>query len=197
MRPSPPMTFRSPSVQHLVHDRVLAPELLQHVGVGAPAGLGLFPGRQPQLVKEDLAELLRGLDVELPPRVPPDALLQAGDVLVEALAEVIERFAVYQKARVLHVGKHTAERQLRRFIEREHFPLFHLLLQRRCKLPHGLRPGQLLPEIAHGQALRRVVAAGGVEQIARERRIKPKAAEGEPLREQQAHQLLDVVADLR
>ena len=155
---------------------MLAPEFLQHVGVGAPAGLGLFPGRQPQLVKEDLAELLRGLDVELPPRVPPDALLQAGDVLVEALAEVIERFAVYQKARVLHVGKHTAERQLRRFIEREHFPLFHLLLQRR---------------------LRRVVAAGGVEQIARERRIKPKAAEGEPLREQQAHQLLDVVADLR
>ena len=41
-----------PVFQHLVHNGVLALELFQHVGIGAPAGFGLFSVGQQQLVKE-------------------------------------------------------------------------------------------------------------------------------------------------
>ena len=47
--------------------RVLADELFEDVGIGAPAGLGLFARREHQLLEEHLAELLGRVYVELVP----------------------------------------------------------------------------------------------------------------------------------
>ncbi len=64
--------------EHVAHDGLIA-ELIEHIGIGAPAGLGLFPAGESELFKKHRAELLRGLDVELFPRLCPDGLAQRVD----------------------------------------------------------------------------------------------------------------------
>jgi len=113
-------------VEDLVNDRVLAAQLFEHGGIRAPAGLGLFPGREHELVKQHVAELLRRLDVERLARAGPNALLQLLDGAREALAEIIQRLAVHEKARVLHARQHRAQRQLD--VQRDVF-LFNTRLQ--------------------------------------------------------------------
>ncbi len=52
-------------VQNGLDDGVLAPQFLQYLGVGGVAGFCLLYRGQAQLVKEDLAQLLGGIDVKL------------------------------------------------------------------------------------------------------------------------------------
>ena len=51
-------------LQDLLDDGVLSPQLLQHLRVGGPPCLGLFHRRQAQTLKEHLAQLLGGIDIE-------------------------------------------------------------------------------------------------------------------------------------
>ena len=104
-------------VQNGLDDGVLAPQLLQHLGVGGVARLGLFHRRQPQLFKEDLAQLLGGVDVELLPRQRENGLLVPGDALGQGLAEGGEGFPVHQHPGQLHLGQHGAQGQLHLLVE--------------------------------------------------------------------------------
>ena len=144
---------------------MLADELLQHVGVGAPAGLGLFPGGQHQLLEEHLAELLGRVDVELVPRLPPDVLLQRFYAAAHALAVGGQGPAVHQEARALHLRQHGAERQLDGVVELQRVRLAELPLQHGIELPEGLGRRRLAAQVARGQARGVIAALRGVEDI--------------------------------
>ena len=100
-----------PVVEDFVDDRVLVPQLFQHVGVGAPTGFRFLPGGQHQLFKQYRPELLRGVDVELLARLFPDALLQRVDGVHHARAEFGQRGFIYKESLVLHLRQHRAEGQ--------------------------------------------------------------------------------------
>ena len=91
---------------------MLVAQLLQHVGVGAPAGLGLFPGGQHQLFEQHGPQLLGGQDVELLPRLFPDTLLQRVDGVGHTVSKLSQRGFVHFKPLVLHLRQHGAEGQL-------------------------------------------------------------------------------------
>ena len=173
---------------------MLAYELFQHVGVGAPAGLGLFPGGQHQLLEEHLAELLGRVDVELVPRLPPDVLLQFFYAAAQALAERGQGPAVHQEALVLHLRQHGAERQLDGLVELQRLRLAELPLQHGIELPEGLGLRRLAAQVARGQARGVIAALRGVEDIAGQGRVEDEALDAAPLREQRAHQVLHVLA---
>ncbi len=94
MRPSSAMSFTQPVYigalelgQLAVLDDpvgygVLHGELLQNLGVRRVAGLGLADRRNAHLLEEDLAELLRGADVEGVADLLVDVLLQLLDTLL-------------------------------------------------------------------------------------------------------------------
>ena len=98
--------------QDIAYDGVLAYELFQDVGVGAPAGLGLLARWEHQLIEQHLAQLLGRVYIELVPGQLPDAALQGVYTRREALAEVGQGLPVHQETRALHLGQHLAERQL-------------------------------------------------------------------------------------
>ena len=181
--------------QHLIHNGVLSLQLFQHVRVGAPTGLGLFPGGQHQLVKEHLPQLLGGVDVEFMARLVPDALLQRGDPGVQALPEIIQGLPVYKEAGFLHLRQHLAEGQLNGGIQLLHAQLFQLFLQRLVQPVHGLRAVQLPSGVAHGDAGQRIIALGGLQQIGGQSRIEQKALGLQPLGQKQTHQILYIVGD--
>ena len=60
----------------LADDLVLVADRLEHAGVGGEAGLAAALPRQPQLLEQDLAELLRRADRELLPGERPDLALE-------------------------------------------------------------------------------------------------------------------------
>lgn len=97
--------------EHMAHDGLIA-ELIEHIGIGAPAGLGLFPAGETELFKKHGAELFRGLDVEFLPRLCPNRFAQRVDAARKTLAEGAQRLRVGKEALVFHFGKHCAERQL-------------------------------------------------------------------------------------
>ena len=120
-------------IEDLLDDGVLAAQLVEHGGVCAPAGLGLFPGRKHEPLEQNAAKLLRRLDVERLARERPDALLELLDAAREALAEVVQCLAVDQKARLLHARQHRAQRQLNVRVERQHGLSVHFFVQRRLR----------------------------------------------------------------
>ncbi len=85
-----------PVLQDAVDDGVLPPELVQHLGVGGIARLSLLHRGQAQLVEEDAAQLLGGVDVELLPRQRKDGCLGPCDPLGEHLSEADQRPPVHQ-----------------------------------------------------------------------------------------------------
>lgn len=180
-------------VEDLVNDRVLAAQLFEHGGIRAPAGLGLFPGREHELVKQHVAELLWRLDIERLARAGPNALLQLLDGAREALAEIIQRLAVHEKARVLHARQHRAQRQLDVRIERQHAERVHLFPQHRLQRPDGLRIRRFPAEIRLRETREIIVPGRGVEQIGRQRRVKHEPVRRQALGEQRAHEVFDVV----
>ena len=81
---------------------MLAAQFFEDVGVRAPAGLGLFAGREHQFLEQHLSELLRRINVEFVPRQLPDLILKPGDARIKTLAEIIQRLAVNEEARAFH-----------------------------------------------------------------------------------------------
>ena len=74
-------------VEDRLDDRVLAPELFEHVGVRRIAAFGLLARGQAKLVKEDLAELLGGIDVEFPSGKAENGLLGRADAAFQHVSE--------------------------------------------------------------------------------------------------------------
>ena len=155
---------------------MLAAQLFEGLGVRRPAGFRLFAGGEHQLFKQDLAELLRGVDVELLAREGVDLLLQRVDADGELLPVVVQRLPVDEKARPLHVGQHIAQRQLHFVHEGRHALVFELLLHRRVQGEDRLGSLLFLAQQLLRQARQLVAALGRVEQIAAERRVEDEAA---------------------
>ena len=107
-------------VQNLLDDGVGAPQLVQHVGVGGIARLSLLHRGQAQLVEEDAAQLLGGVDVELLPRQVEDVFLHGLDAHGEHVPKLGQGFAVHQKALRLHLCQHGAQGQLHGLIQLPH-----------------------------------------------------------------------------
>ena len=87
---------------------MFAPELVQYLGVGGVARLGLFYRGQTQLLKEDLAQLLGGVDVERAPGQFIDAALQGFDALGQCLTVGDQRALVDEETFALHLSQHLA-----------------------------------------------------------------------------------------
>ena len=198
-----------------VDDRVLATELFQHVRVRGVAAFRLLARRQAELVKEDLPELLGGVDVEFLPGIAEDRLLRSLDPALEHIAEGDERHLVRLDARSLHFSEHAAERQLDLVIELLHAVLRELFRQSFIERAdgRGLRQAGadargvfsdlLAVRAADGKA--QMLLHNAVQVVAAPRRVKiiggQRGVEDEALRrvslfQQTAHQRLAVMRDL-
>ena len=93
-------------VQNGLDNGVLAPQLLQYLGVGGVAGFCLLHRRQAQLVKENFSQLLGGVDVELLPGQLIDEGLVLLDALSQSFAEGSQSLPIHQHAGSLHLGQH-------------------------------------------------------------------------------------------
>ena len=198
-----------------VDDRVLATELFQHVRVRGVAAFRLLARRQAELVKEDLPELLGGVDVEFLPGIAEDRLLRSLDPALEHIAEGDERHLIRLDARSLHFSEHAAERQLDLVIELLHAVLRELFRQSFIERAdgRGLRQAGadargvfsdlLAVRAVDGKA--QVLLHDAVQVVAAARRVKiiggQRGVEDEALRrvslfQQTAHQRLAVMRDL-
>jgi len=101
---------------HQDHRRQLVQpgERRQHVHVGRVAGLfpGLLLRRQLELLEQDVAELLAGVDVEALARQPADGRLEPLQAVFERLGEVLQARGVHGHPAHLHAHEHGHERQL-------------------------------------------------------------------------------------
>src|SRR5258707_15387166 len=87
-------------------------QLLENRRVGRVAGLGALALRQPQLLEQDVTELLRRADRELVPDGRVDLALEPADLGRELAIEDGERLEVDGNAVRLHPGEDRDERQL-------------------------------------------------------------------------------------
>ena len=62
-------------------------ELLQHVGIGRRAGLGLLQHRQLMLLEQDAGQLARRIEVQVGARNPGNLLFQPAEILPQLLAQ--------------------------------------------------------------------------------------------------------------
>ena len=131
-------------------------ELLEHVGVGRVAGLGLPERRQLELLEQDGGELLGRADVELAAREHVDVPGRPLERQLELARELVEALLVDADAVALHVGEDGDERPLDGFVELEE-PDF-------SERPRGHRPQ--LPDPSRAAARRRE-ARPLAEQLAR------------------------------
>ena len=210
-------------VQHRLHDGVAAPQLLQHLGAGGVARLGLFHRGQAQLVKEDVAELLGGVDVELLSRQLVDEGLVGPDALIQQGAEGGQGLPVHQHTQVLHLRQHRAEGELHAVVEVVHAQLLQPGGQNLFQRPDqgGVahegpqhRPlvgqggegvggqigvpglGELLVEVGHAQLFQLVAAVGGGQEIGGQGGVEHKARPGDALVQQPGQEGLHVVGVL-
>ena len=121
--------------QHLINDGMLIAQTLQGLRIGRVARLGLFdlPVAEPELLKEDLPELLGGADVELRPRECMNLTRQCVDALCCCRALMLKRRTVHTYARLLHRREYGDKRQLHRAVE------LHQSLRRKLRLHDGLQ----------------------------------------------------------
>ena len=187
---------KRPVVQNLPDDGMLVLKLLQHIDIGAPAGLGLLSGGKHQLFKKHLSQLLGREDVELMPGQVPDLPLQAFDPFGETLPEGGQRLPVDQEAGFLHLGEHPAKGQLN-LLEKPGLAVgLQLFPQDRGQ--HGNRRGavQAPPQIALGQIGQLIAAVRSPQQVGRQRRVEHEAVPRKALAVQPVHQVLDIVCSL-
>ena len=197
---------------------MLVRKLFQHVHIGRIPGLGLFLRRQAELVKQHLAQLAGGVDVELAARVLVDLADQHLDTRVQLVAKGAQLIRRDRTARDLHLRKDAQERQLDLVIQLAHAELLDLVRSfgvDRAHRAHMLRAGLhrlLLPaerrdrrrvvQIEHrkfGVAVgerhaRQVVARlGRIDQIGRDAGVEFDAFRLDIAREQRRDSRLGVV----
>ena len=114
---------------------MLITQPLQGFCIGRVARLGLFdlPVAEPELLKEDLPELLGGADVELRPRECMNLTCQCVDALCRCRALMLQCHTIHAYARLLHRREYGDKRQLHRTIE------MHQSLRRKLRLHDGLQ----------------------------------------------------------
>ena len=204
-------------VQDLLDDGVLAPELVQHLRVGGVARLGLLHRGQAQLVKEDAAQLLGGVDVELLPGQLVDGGLHLVDALGEHLPELDQGPPVHQHPDLLHLGQHRAQGEVHLVVELVQPQLLQPLGEGLPQGPDeggvgqqgrggrgrvgqgaegpllqiGLGLGELLVVVGEAQLLQVVAAVGGGQQIGGHLGVKDDAAGRMPSSSRRFHSSLE------
>ena len=107
-----PQLLDLPVRQELLDDGMVVSEPLKGGRIGGISGLRLLARRQPELLEQDLPELLGGVDVEL----LPGSLMDGGTEEVafggELVAQTGEFGHVDAHADLLHPGQHPDQRQL-------------------------------------------------------------------------------------
>ena len=109
-------------------DRVDAAELLEHRGVGRVAGLRPASVREVQLLEQDLAELLGGVDVEAAAGKREDLFADAGQFIGEAPGEAVEDAEINAYTGLLHAEEDGSECEVH-FIDALQTGLFDFGLQ--------------------------------------------------------------------
>jgi hypothetical protein len=99
-------------LEDLGHDLVLVAQRLESVRVRRVAGLGSLAHRQPQVLEQDLRQLLRRVEVELLPGQLFDARLDRRELPAELVLHLLEVRHIDGDALGLHVGEDARERQL-------------------------------------------------------------------------------------
>ena len=93
-------------------------------------GLGLLHRREAELLEQDVAELRRGVDVELLAGLRVDLGFEPAALVVELLAELVEEGEVDADAGVFHAGEHAHERQLDALVELDELARLERFLER-------------------------------------------------------------------
>ena len=81
---------------------MIGDQLLQHLGIGGIAALGFLFGGQLQLAKQNIAQLLGGIDIEFAAGQLIDLLLQLDGQSIQVDAKLPQALAVDAKAGELH-----------------------------------------------------------------------------------------------
>ena len=115
---------------------VLRGQRLQHLGTGGVgAGLALLAALQPQLVEQDLAELLGRADVELATGQLVDVQLILAHAAREILRQIGQHLAVHLDAGALHLADDRHQRAFHRLVQRQHLRFAQARLQQPVQPP--------------------------------------------------------------
>ena len=167
-----------PVLQDIFDHRMITPQAFQGLRVGGVAALGLFAGRQAQLVKQRLAQLLGAVQVELVPHSLPDAGKAGVQLGFQGLAKSFQTRPVQLHPVPLHVRQHPGQRQLDGAQQLVHAVGGHLGLQRLAQAGQYPCVGAFFAHksgrhpVFGGQMAHRVFAGGGVQQIGGQLAVK-------------------------
>ena len=153
-------------------DRVLVADRLQHLGVGAEAGLAAALAAQLELLEEHRAELLRRADHELLARQVPDLALELDHVGPDPGRDRLQLLRVELDAGLLGLAQDVHERQLDVVHQVRQAALLDLrALGLRERVDQDGVGRELVAGVGGdpallGELVERVAAAGRVEQVA-------------------------------
>ena len=159
-------------------DLVLVPDRLQHAVVGAEARLAAALAAEPELLEQDLPELLRRADHELLVRERPDLALELDDLRLDAGGDRLQPLRVELDAGLLGLAQDAHERELDRvqqvleaaFDDQRALRLRELVREHRAR---GERVAGLGGDPALlAQLLQRIAAASRVEQVGGDRGVE-------------------------
>jgi len=199
-------------LQDLGGQRMADGQFGEHVGIGGVTGLGALDGRELELLKEHLGELLGGVDVEGLPGQGVDLPAEIIQVPLQLLGEGLEPLGFHPDPVKLHPRQDGNERPLHLRVE----GFEPLLLEERGRMgPVAPDPAGALPDLGyalfHGRfggrrrprpfaealdtdLLKLVARPLGVQEIGDQRRIL-KTRQGEPVPEPPLERKLHVVTD--
>ncbi len=193
--------------------RPLVAHPLQRRGVGRVAGLRALLRRQAPLVEQDLAQLDRRVDVELPPDDVVEVLGEAGDLAGEVVAERLQLGGVDGDADVLHAGQHAHEGVLDVGVELGHALRLQRPLERGSEAADGegeprgaprvvdagvaevelagrvgIVDGECVRRVLLEQRADRVLRLGRVDQVGGDGGVEHQAGDVDALCQQRAHE---------
>ena len=145
-------------LQNQVDNGVMGAEFLQHLGAGGVPCLGLFHRGQAQLLKENPAQLLGGVQIKFLPRLGPNLLLEGGNAGGEPRPKLGQGLLVHQHPRLLHLRQHRTQGELNVLIHLRQSKRRQLLRKQRIQgkqqggmaghdLPGRLGPRRVLPDL--------------------------------------------------
>ena len=155
---------------------MLRRQLLQHLRAGGVARAGLLRRGQAHALKQHLAQLLGGIEVDPLPRQLRDLVNQAGDGRVEGHAQLAQRIRVHQEALLLHVPQHEGQRHLDVPEHAVQVARTHLFLLLRGKAVNRLRRAdrKARNSLVLAQCVRFKGATLGTEHVGRQHHVESR-----------------------
>ena len=104
-------------VEDLLHDRVVARELFEHLGVRRGPCLGALEHRQLQLAEQEISQLRRRVHIEAVAGQVLELLGDRGERQAQFFAVALELRPVHLHAVAFHPEQHLGERRLHLRVE--------------------------------------------------------------------------------